>query len=612
MIRKFAAILFLVIAFNIAPAQQYDSLTILEQLRQGSILEDTDKDSAMELYRVMLQKADSIGLATLQTSEACEKLANYEYYRGNTENAVTLALRALAYYKEIADTLQMTRIMILVGDILRGNELFDQSQEYLFNALTWAVQMGDSTLLSAVYNRMAGLGIDDTRIPQDSTEKFARLSLEIARSQGNELMIYNNLNILGVLEITRGNYRKSLSYLNEALTVAQKSFPEDEALILHNMARNHFLMGLPSIAVEEEKKAFKHAKEHNIPQYIRLSSSYLKDYYISVGNFEEALNYAIQYYLARDFITNQKVLVQLKEFNNQIEAEKQRSENQKLIYEQKLTDGRLRNFTIIGILLIVLLIVTTGFMLYQRRQRQQIRKIASRLDQSNKVLTRFISILGHDLRSPFNALLGFTDLLRTENELNEEERETIFDRLYTVSRSTYKLLERIMEWSSLQSGLVKPDKKQCDLSELVSETIQILESTAMLKNIEILFSNPGSLNVTADENMIQTVIRNITSNAIKFSHPGGKIEIWADNSDQGISLSIRDNGIGISPENLSRLFQLDNNYKSEGTAGEPGTGLGLILCKEYLEMHGGYMDIISEEGNGSTFTLTIPKMDQIT
>ncbi len=539
---------------------------------------------------------------------ALYRLANYEYYRGNTERAITLALQAMDACRRRNDTAGALRAMILAGDILRGNELFDQSAAYLTEALKDAILLNDSGLIAEAYNRLAALGTDDARISQDTVVSHARKSLEIARRIRDDKLIYNNLNILGVLEISRKHYDRSIRHLQEALVLAQKTFREDEPLILHNLARNYFLLDNNTKAVELEKRAFELATSLNIPQYIRLSSSYLKDYYTSVGNYQEALKYAVKYYQAKDFILTQKVLVQLKEFNNRIETEKQRSVNQQLLMEQKLTRSRMQNMVFAGILLLLLLAVTTGFLIFQHRQRQKLKRIASKLDQSNKVLTRFISVLGHDLRSPFSAILGFTDILKNDSETGQQERAMITEKLYNVSRSTFRLLERILEWSRLHSGTVRPVMKPFDLMEVVRESINILEPVALLKKIRILFDYPGKMMITADENMIFAVIRNLLSNAIKFSHAGGNIEIYTTKDNRSILLSIRDHGVGISPENQKLLFQLDQNYKTEGTAGERGTGLGLILCMEYLAMHGAKLELTSDVGKGSTFSMryTLP------
>lgn len=602
----FALSLSVSLSSHYVSGQPSDIVIVNSLIHDGKMLIASDQNGAMAFFRKAVALADSAGIETMEIAEIRDRLANYEYYRGNTEIAVGLALRSLGYYEAIGAEQSKIRIMTLIGDILRGNGLFNQSLDYHSRALKQANILNDSSLIMDVYNRMAALGIDFTLIPADSTEKYARISLAIARQQRNEPLIYNNLNILGVLETMRENYGKSMKYLTEAYPIAQKVFPEDEPLILHNMARNYYPLGDKQKAVELDRKALHLAEKLNIPQYIRLASSYLKDHFMSVGNFQEGLKYAIQYYQAKEFIINQKVLVQLKEFNNRMENEQQRRENQRLLYEQKLTNGRLRTFSIIGILLVILLILTTAFIFYQRRQRQEIRMFASRLDESNQVLTRFISILGHDLRSPFNAILGFTEILKNDRTLSNDEREAAIERLYKVSHNTFRLLERILEWSRLQSGSVKPVLKRCDLSVLVRETMHTLEPSALLKKIEIKDNSPGPVEIYADEDMIMTTIRNILSNAIKFSHPGGRIDIAVESGDQVTYLSVNDTGIGITPENIKKLFHLEENYKSQGTSGESGTGLGLILCKEYLAMHGGSIEVSSEKGKGTTITMILP------
>lgn len=564
---------------------------------------------ALAFVNRLIQNTDSSGVSVDQIPETVYQMANDEYYRGNTERAITLALQAMNACLKRNDTAGALRAKILAGDILRGNELFDQSADYLTGALKEAILLRDSSLIAEAFNRMAALGADDVRTPRDTAAMYAIKSLEIARRIRDDRLVYNNLNILGVLEIGQKNYNQSLEYLQEALTLAQKTFLEDEPLILHNMARNYFILGRTNDAVELEMRALDLATKLNIPQYIRLSSSYLKDHYNSIGNYAEALKYTIQYYDAKDFILTQKVLVQVKEFNSMMEIEKQRSLNNQLLLEQELTKSRLQNVMIAGILLILLLAVTAGFLLHQRRQRQKIRNIAARLDQSNKVLTRFISVLGHDLRSPFNAILGFTDILKNEPEDGMQDREMIIGKLHDVSRSTFRLLESILEWSRVQSGNVQPVLKTFDLMEPVRETLRVLEPVAQMKTIRVRFDDPGPVMITSDQNIMFTIIRNLVTNAIKFSHPGGLIEIFLTRDTRTISLSVRDQGIGISPENQKMLFLPEKSFKRHGTKGETGTGLGLVLCRDYLFLIGGELQLQSEEGKGCTFSILLPVSD---
>jgi signal transduction histidine kinase len=154
---------------------------------------------------------------------------------------------------------------------------------------------------------------------------------------------------------------------------------------------------------------------------------------------------------------------------------------------------------------------------------------------------------------------------------------------------------------------VKPTKRLCNLNDLVRETIQVLESSSSLKNITIRFQDDNPVMLQADPDMIQTVIRNLISNAIKFTYPGGWVEIGIESNQDTVIIRIRDNGIGISPDNIDKLFRVDQNLKSQGTAGEKGTGLGLTLCGEYVHLHQGRITVESKPGAGSEFTIELPR-----
>lgn len=587
-----------------------DSVIVQQKLNKGFQLAHELPELAMSLYREAITLADSQKIESCAIASAKINLANYEYYRGNTSPAISLALSAMEYYRQNGDKGQEASAMILVGDILRATRLFDQAFSYLLQAEKKITPLNDNLLMAKVYNRLAATELDDTVNRRDSVDRHARLSLAIARSLKNDTLIYNNLNILGVLETYRKNYKKSLDYLEEANQIVVRVFPEDEPLVLINMARNLYLLKEYNKAVEHDKRAIQLADKYQIPQYVRLAAANLKDYYQSTGNLEQCLYYTNRFFLAKEHVVEQQVLVRLKEFNNRILIEKKESENQRLVYENRLAKSRLRYFTSVGLMLILLLLTITVFFFMQQRQKNKIRKIASKLDQSNQVMNKFISILAHDLRSPFNAILGFTELLRNDHSLTEKEKESAIDQLYSVGRSAYHLLERMLEWSRIQSGSVKPRKKLCNLNDLVRETIQVLEPSSLLKNIAIRVQDDDPVMLLADPDMIQTVIRNLISNAIKFTYPGGWVEIGIENNQDSAILRIRDNGIGISPDNIDKLFRVDQNLKSQGTAGEKGTGLGLILCGDYVHLHQGRITVESKPGAGSVFTIELPRRNQ--
>ena len=225
---------------------------------------------------------------------------------------------------------------------------------------------------------------------------------------------------------------------------------------------------------------------------------------------------------------------------------------------------------------------------------------------------RFISILGHDLKNPFNSILGFSDILADEiDSLNKEKIKVIARNINNSAKNTSKLLNDILTWSSAQQGSIPFQPKVLNLLSTCNGVLDILDPGAFAKNITISGLKIEHVNVYADEDMLKTILLNLVSNAIKFTNSGGKISINAEQNSENVTISVSDNGVGISSDNLSKLFDISEVLSTKGTAGESGTGLGLLLCKEFVEKHGGKIWVESEEGKGSVFKFTLRISDEM-
>jgi signal transduction histidine kinase len=237
-----------------------------------------------------------------------------------------------------------------------------------------------------------------------------------------------------------------------------------------------------------------------------------------------------------------------------------------------------------------------------RAERSEIR-----LYQLNADKDRFISILGHDLKSPFNNLLGLSELLTEDiRKLNIDEIDTIARDINKTAKRTYKLLEDILIWANSQQGKIPFKPRILSFRDVCLDVVDILKPNAGAKNITINYSARDEINIFADIDILKTVLRNLVSNAIKFTNTGGTISIEAEQTDSNVTVSVVDNGIGIAPEDLKNLFDISEVLTTKGTAGETGTGLGLLLCKEFVEKHGGNIWVESEVGKGSEFKFTLP------
>jgi PAS domain S-box-containing protein len=248
----------------------------------------------------------------------------------------------------------------------------------------------------------------------------------------------------------------------------------------------------------------------------------------------------------------------------------------------------------------------------QKHNEQTLRMSEETLRKINADKDKLFSIIAHDLRSPFNGFLGFTDLLVQDlDTFTQEEIRNIAKSMSFSATNLFRLLENLLEWSRMQQGLIRFNCDEAQLLPIVHGSMSTVLEPAKNKGIELSYDIPEGLTIFADINMLLSVIRNLASNAVKFTPKGGKIIISAKvTGDHHVELSIRDSGIGMSSSMVENLFRLDVQTSRKGTEGEPSTGLGLILCKDFIEKHGGKIWVESEEGKGSTFRFTLPTLNQ--
>lgn len=274
---------------------------------------------------------------------------------------------------------------------------------------------------------------------------------------------------------------------------------------------------------------------------------------------------------------------------------------------------RERNFQLGLIYLLIIVLSGWGSLVLARSinrrklAEEKMRQNLEKLKELNVTKDRFFSIIAHDLRSPFNALLGFGEMLKEEVD-NEQPMhlKEYTNYLYNSILKTHNLLNELLDWANLQQREVTFEPKTIDIESCVNEIFQILELSALNKKLTLVKVIPENTELTADRNMYCTIVRNLLSNAIKFTPEGGTITFSAKFSNGRHIFTVADTGVGISPKNLKKLFKVDQSFSTAGTNKETGTGLGLVLCKELVEKHGGEIWAESEQGKGAEFHFTIP------
>lgn len=441
---------------------------------------------------------------------------------------------------------------------------------------------------------------------------YAEQSLELSRKLNDKKLMESSLEILGAAYTNFRKFNKAREYLFKALeSVKSDSMDYEISLIYVVIASSYFWDNKLDEAITYGIEAYKSAVKFGIKVYKLEAVRIIKEIYIRRGDYKESYNYLLQEYVLRQEMFNEDKA-------SQISLIQTKYENEKLehIYAEKRVDL----FRLILLLSLVLLIISFTAMAYFYKHRSQ-KKVNTELSDLNRIVTeqknkltelnfskdRFFSIVAHDLRNPFNSLLGFSEVLHEEfGTLSEEEKIEYIGYMRKASQNVYKLIDNLLQWSRLQLGKIEFEPARFDLFDVAVHTSTLFKMNAQKKKIEIINEIKANSFVFADRNMINTVFRNLISNAIKFTNAGGKIILSCDKRENDIIVSVKDTGIGINPKDIEKLFRIDIHYSNKGTEDEEGTGLGLVICKEMIDKHGGRIWAESPESGGSCFNFSIP------
>jgi signal transduction histidine kinase len=350
--------------------------------------------------------------------------------------------------------------------------------------------------------------------------------------------------------------------------------------------------------------------------YLRMAKAYEL-----MGNYKSALRYHILFAQFSDSLNQKEKYEKLLNLEKQYETEKKENEIIRLQARQELTDVQLhknKQLKLLGFVTAALLLIFVFFVLIRYFDNLKLNRL---LEQKNKKIeqsenelrvlnaskNKFFSIIAHDLKNPFHTVMGYSWLLSNDYELftEDERRKFAFD-IHQSTNNIFRLLQNLLDWSKSQTGRLVVTPKEFEFKRILENSASVLRSLADQKNIEIKFDCNEDLILYADPLMIETVLRNLINNAIKFTPENGMIEIAANQIEDQINISVKDSGIGISEEDALNLFRIDSTVKRKGTNNEDGSGLGLILCKEFVDKNNGTIWVNTSPGEGSSFFFTVP------
>lgn len=512
--------------------------------------------------------------------EAYNQLGRVSYEAGNKQKAKEYFDAALEIFVGSGENEQSLKIYNNLGLLMMQDGKIRPALDYLFKAASGFSRIGDQRRLAVVYGNIA---VSYDELPQaDSAMIYSRRALALSSEQGDEMGMISGLINLGYFLRKERKYDSSLHCFEQALALSlQNSLPAYEESVYTELSDLFADM-------EDFRTAFR---------YHRLQDS--------VSN------------IIRDEKSQRRVEELLLSYNQQLR------DNELLqLREDQRMQKRLNLIFLLTIILtfVVVIILVSGYR-RNRHQKQQLEEkndlleeINARMEQSennlkemNNEQRKLFSIIAHDLRNPLSAVSGFAELIREKyTELDDETRQEYIEQISQGAFRTLSLLENLLLWARSQMDLVKVKKESVPVKELIDPCVNHLMSLVEKKKLQLTVDVEDNFSMFVDREMIRAVVRNLISNAVKFSYPGQEIIIRGFTVNMRHCISVKDEGTGIPHDVQKVLFNAGSTHTTEGTVRETGSGLGLLISRDYTEKNGGSIVVESEPGKGSLFTICFP------
>jgi signal transduction histidine kinase len=459
----------------------------------------------------------------------------------------------------------------------------------------------------------------------EKSENLTLFAIEINKSIKQTSVLSSCYKVMGLLELSKKNYDEAEKYLQNALKISKQLGKNSQKIAtvesMINLADIYKINNQEELQISYLNLAAEFSKTYNLSSYLPIIYNEMILVNLEKNKLDKAKKYIIEYKIVSDSLSKSKLedktdLVNRLIYLHSLEKEKKHLEQTEILQKESIKRRNLLLIlTIFSSILLVWFIIKIKRINNKTKitnqtlldQNETIRNQNNRLEVLVSTKDKLFSIIAHDLRSPFNSILGFSDLLL--EDMKELSTDQIAHRIGLINRtakSTLHLLENLLSWAKHQTGQIRFSPENLKLNPLINEIIESLDSTAFIKNISIDYKPTHEIEVYADNNMLRTIIRNLIQNSIKFTPKMGKVEIFASKKTEGIEISVSDNGIGMSKDMIDNLFLIGKINPKSGTANEKGSGLGLVLCKEFIEKHGSKISVKSQENLGSTFSFTIP------
>lgn len=628
-------------------------------------------DIALKYFLQSLSNSKDEGYKSGEAA-ALNFIGKYHHTKGKFERSFEFYNQALSLAKQAKDSIRIAYLYNNIGNHYETIGNYVEALKYSLESVKIAEALNNKIILGTAYNHLGGLYLilGDYEIAL----KYHQMALKARQDLGYIEGIGKSYKNIGSVYISIGEYKKALTNYEKSLTYCREvgykkgitksllgigkvlsisgKFDEakvklEESLEVSNemgydkgimnakyeLGLMYTSLGKYTMATKMLRESLTIAKESEMKEMV--SDAYFNLYKIekTKSNYEEALNYYVLFEKEKNLLLDEEKSRQLALLQTRFETEKKEKENELLRQKNNFQVFQLKqkNRIILLTASTILLLFILLFSYYGRlkaknkdnkllkelnrkvtAQNKQLEKLNKKLNTANAEKDKFFSIIAHELRNPLWWFRNITDLLsKNYDSMSREKIKNAIKSLDESAKNSFHLIDNLLQWSRSQLDRVKFNPLKLDLKQVAVENIDFVKSIANYRKIELISQIEENTFIKADKDLLNTVFRNLISNSLKYTSENGEIIISCLVDEEFAEISVKDSGIGISPKDLKKLFREDLQFTTLGISQEKGSGIGLILCKEFVEKNGGEIWVESKEGEGTNFKFTIPVFEKV-
>ena len=607
----------------VTPTEDTTHVNLLNRMAMS--IRESDHMLAEQYAKDALDIAEKIGYQKGK-AEALGNLGWVSYRKTDFVNTLHYSIEAMRIAEQIGYKTEMARCMNNIAAVSFEQKQYDKAVSEFKKAIKMAYDSRDGKTIGRSLNNLAYVYLM-SELNIDSAEYYGVRAVQFCETIKDNYLIAFGLRTTGDVLVQRGQYDKALKLYQRGIALSEASRNNSmRAATYHRIAKVYVHLGRNDDAIQVLLRNAEDAKKMGYREELERTYKVLSDIYHKLGQQDKAYSYLDQYTAVHDSIYTTQNSKQIALLQNEFELSLKQAQIELLtkdtdLKQKEISTQRVQLYaTIIGASC-VLLLVTVMLYSFQKvkrtnkaleRQKEELARKNLEIEEKSKELVllnqtkdKLFSIIGHDFRSPLHSLRGLLELIGTRN-MTQQEFEVYSKDLRNKIDVVYNNLDNILHWSVSQLNGINATPVRINMHALADDVVELYSEIARVKGVSIINMVPKEANVWADNDQVRLVTRNLVSNALKFTSAGGQVTIGAALFEDSVRVFVKDTGVGIADDDLAKLFIKQSLWSAKGTNNEKGLGLGLLLCKEFIEKNNGTLDMKSEPGSGTEIAFTLP------